>query len=257
MAGGDFPRRPVMRLGLCSSAAPDATLAHLFEACRRRGLTALELTDSDGHGLIPGTEAIVGAVAVGRGVAGDVEITGYRSTADGHDLWLARLSEALGAPILLDARSVVHARLSRAHGIMEVGGRVAVAIRGDGYLADAFEAAKAGIDVAWDVRPSLEHVGDRLAALLDVVGPRLRHVRILGGGPETASQEGHGIGAAMGRLALASYAGTIILAPSSGRYRVAWQSWLGRRGGWGCGSKASDAALVQLSSPALRDGAIC
>ena len=28
----------------------------------------------------------------------------------------------------------------------------------------------------------------------------------------------------------------LILAPSSTRYRVAWETWLGRRGGWGCGS---------------------
>lgn len=241
----------MMRLGLCSSAAPDATLTELFEVAARRGLSALELRDKDGHGLTPETEAIIGAVAAGRAVADNVEITAYRSTEDGHDLWLARLSEALDAPILLDAPAVVHARLNRAFGILEVGGRVAVVIRGDEYLADAVQAEEAGVDVAWDASPSQEHVGDRLTALLDTIGPRLRHVRLLGGGPEAAAQEGHGVGAAMGRLALAGYSGTVILAPSSARYRVAWRSWLGRSGGWGCGSKTTDATRVQLPQLAL------
>jgi hypothetical protein len=97
-------------------------------------------------------------------------------------------------------------------------------------------------------------LGDRVARLLDLFGRRLSHIRLLGGGPEAALHEGGGIGEVMGRLALSGYAGTMVLAPSSDRYRVAWQTWLGRRGGWGCGSRVSHPSLVQLSSTGAMGG---
>ncbi|MFW6331581.1 MAG: hypothetical protein ACOC3J_07650 [Gemmatimonadota bacterium] len=32
--------------------------------------------------------------------------------------------------------------------------------------------------------------------------------------------------------------------------RVIWDAWLGRRGGWGCGSKVEDRTLVSLGGDA-------
>lgn len=247
MARRDLQGERVMRLALCSSAAPEASLAGLVQACGRRGLDALELREGDGHGVNPDHEAITGAVGGGRAAAG-VEIVGYRSLLAGHDLWLARLSEALDAPVLLDGSSSLHARLVRGRQIADLAGRVSIVVTGEEYLEAGARAAGAGFDVAWDVDPLLDDVGAQAAQLLDRVGDRLRHVRLLGGGPEAAAQEGRGIGAAMARLALSGYAGTLSIAPSSSRYRLAWSAWLGRRGGWGCGSRADDETLVQLSS---------
>lgn len=235
-----------MRLSLCSSAAPDATLSGLVEACARRGLAALELREGDAHGLNPEYEDLAAAVAGARAETPSLPIVAYRTSEPGHDLWLARLSEALGVPLLLDGSTTVRARLERAAGIAEIGGCVAIVVRGEDYLSDAREAAGADVDLAWDADPTQARMGDRLARLLDGFGERLGHIRLLGGGPEAALHEGAGIGEVMGRLALSGYAGTVALAPSSARYRVAWQTWLGRRGGWGCGSRTADPSLVQL-----------
>lgn len=246
MARRDLQGKRVMRLALCSSAAPDASLAGLVQACGRRGLDALELREGDGHGINPDDEPITGSVG-GSHAADGVAIVGYRSLVPGHDLWLARLSDALDAPILLDGPSGLHARVVRARQIADLAGRVSIVVAGEGYLEAGARAAGAGFDVAWDVDPVLGDAGERAARLLDRLGDRLRHVRLLGGGPETAAQEGRGIGEAMARLALDGYTGTLSIAPSSSRYRLAWSAWLGRRGGWGCGSKTADATLVQLS----------
>ena len=51
----------------------------------------------------------------------------------------------------------------------------------------------------------------------------------------------------MRELALAGYGGSLALAPSDQRYRVVWNAWLGRRGGWGCGSKAGAHASLPVS----------
>lgn len=75
---------------------------------------------------------------------------------------------------------------------------------------------------------------------------RLRYIRFRGGGPEAAQQSGLGVGALMARLALARFAGPLVLAPSTPKYRYIWHAWLGRAGGWGCGSKQADASLVSL-----------
>lgn len=237
-----------MRLALCSSAAPDATLSGLFEACARRGLAALELREGDAHGLNPECEEIADCLASGSARIVGVPIVGYRTLRPGHDLWLGRLSRALGVPILLDAPTSVRSRLDRAAGISEVAGRVAIVVRGEDSLSDAEVAASEGVDLAWDADPAQGNLGDRVGRLLDRFGGRLRYVRLLGGGPEATLHGGEGIGDVMGRLALSGYAGTVALAPSSDRYRVAWQTWLGRRGGRGCGSRVSDPSPVQLSS---------
>lgn len=243
-----------MRLALCSSAAPDATLSGLFEACARRGLAALELREGDAHGLNPECEDIAEVLTPRQAPTVGVPIVAYRTLRPGHDLWLGRLSRALDVPILLDGPTSVRSRLDRAAGISEVAGRVAIVVRGEDSVGDAEAAAREGVDVAWDADPARGHLGDRVSRLLDRFGGRLRYIRLLGGGPEATLHEGVGIGEVMGRLALRGYAGMVALAPSSDRYRVAWQTWLGRRGGWGCGSRVSDPSLVQLSSASALGG---
>lgn len=243
-----------MRLALCSSAAPDATLSGLFEACARRGLAALELREGDAHGLNPECEEIVDFLTSGSARTGGVPIVGYRTSQPGHDLWLGRLSRALDVPILLDGPTSIRSRLDRAAGISEVAGRVVIVLRGDDFLSDAELAVSEGVDLAWDADPAQGNLGDRVARLLDRFDRRLRYIRLLGGGPEATLHEGEGIGEVMGRLALSGYAGTVALAPTSDRYRVAWQTWLGRRGGWGCGSRVSDPSLVHLSSDSAMGG---
>lgn len=204
-----------MRLGLSSAAAPDAPLADLLEACARRGIAALELREGDAHGVRPGDPAGAAAAAAEAGAAG-VAISGYRldpSPQTAHaEAALAELAAALGAPLI-----------------------VGEAVRLDG-----------AVGVAWDADPLAGDVAAQGAALLERVGGRLHTIRLVGGGPETALNEGRGIGALMTQLALAGWAGTLVLAPSGRGYRVAWEQWLGRRGGTGCGSKVADPSLVQV-----------
>jgi hypothetical protein len=234
-----------MRLGLSSAAAPDATIDELLAACVRRGLAALELRQQDAHGVTGAPDGIGGAEAQERARAAGIEITGFRSETGGEDLSLARVAAAAGAPVLVGG-CCVRARAHRAAGLRAVGVEVAVALEGDVPLDALERAAACGAQVAWDANVVTGGLGGTAARLLDRLGGRLRHIRILGGGPEAAMQEGRGVGELMGRLALAGYTGTVILSPSSTRYRVAWQTWVGRRAGWGCGSKEEDPSLVRL-----------
>src|SRR5690606_15891059 len=117
-----------------------------------------------------------------------------------------------------------------------------------GTLRRAVDLAPGGaLGLGWEVDPGAEDVTGRITTVLRAAGPHLRHIRLLGGGPEAVQHEGRGIGALMARLALSGYDGPLALAPSTARYRTAWSAWLGRGGGWGCGSKASDPSLVQLN----------
>ena len=243
-----------MRLGLSSAAAPDASLEELLEICVRRGLSALELRESDGHGVTGHPHGMDGAVAQERARSVGVEITGLRSSTGGDDLALARVAAAAGAPVLVAGGCCVSSRTDRGVGLSSVGAGIAVTIEGDPSPDDMELAGSCGCQVAWDVEVASGNVGAAAEPILATLGSRLRHVRILGGGPEVAMHEGQGVGELMGRLALAGYTGSLILAPSSTRYRVAWQNWLGRRGGWGCGSKQEDPSLVNLNAAALAGG---
>ncbi len=235
-----------MRLTLCSSAAPDATLSGLFEACARRGLDAVELRDGDGHGVDRYADGVGPTIGVESANAGSLEIATYRASSRDRDDRLASLARAIGATLLLDGDRDVRFRIQRAGRISKDGTSVAIVVRGARALEDAELAARADIDVAWDAEPAAGAVNETADRLLERLEGRLRHIRLLGGGPEASLHEGRGIGEAMGRLALHGYTGTVALAPSSSRYRLAWQRWLGRRGGWGCGSRTSEPSLVHL-----------
>lgn len=76
--------------------------------------------------------------------------------------------------------------------------------------------------------------------------PDLQHLTLCGGGPEAAQFEGRGIGVLMAQLALMNYGGVLALAPSSSAVLPVWRTWLRRGRNWGCGSKTSDASLVQM-----------
>jgi hypothetical protein len=243
-----------MLLGLSSAAAPDATLRELLDAAVRRGLSALELRDGDAHGVVPGDGGASARAAVERAVAAKVTLSGYRSARVAHDLALARLSYALGAPVILDGPDDVATRIDRAKQMVAAGGDVAVVLRGDPVADDAALIAAAGLALAWEANPTFGPLGTTAEALLQQYPGELRHIRLIGGGPETEMQHGKGIGELMRQLALAGYGGTFILAPSTPGYRVAWRNWLGHRRGWGCGSKTTESLPVHLSDQATTGG---
>jgi hypothetical protein len=242
-----------MRLGLSSAAAPDATLDELLGACGRLGLSALELTAGHAHGLDPGDPSAHSAALAGdardRAAAAGVAVAAFRFDDPERD-GLADFALALNAPILvpLGAAPVFAAR-------MPAGVEVVAILPGDRDPLASLDSLDAGssdaplLPLAWDADPGSGFVTTAAAALLDRAGQRLRHIRLLGGGPEAVAQEGRGVGALMARVALSGFTGTVALAPSSDRYRVAWAAWLGRRAGWGCGSKAEDRDLVTLGTP--------
>jgi hypothetical protein len=151
--------------------------------------------------------------------------------------------------MLIDGPSEFGTRLRHARRIAGQGISVAVVVRGPETLEQARAVRDEGLVLAWDVDPESDAPGPTVGALLDEVGPRLRSIRLHGGGPEAALHEGRGIGEMAGRLALAGYDGTVILTPTSTRYRIAWQAWLGRRGGWGCGGKTAHPELAALAEP--------
>jgi hypothetical protein len=233
-----------MRLTLSSAAAPDADLEELAAACARRGLAAIELCAGDAHGMDVEHGALDRIAAVSRAAAAGIGISAYRTGAYHETDRLIRMSAALGVPILLDpAAGTLTDCIRAAARLRRAGAQVAIVVRGAAAVRDAADVAAAELGVAWDADPANVPVAQHAEALMEDCAAALRHVRLIGGGPEVALREGMGVGALMARLALARFDGDLVLAPSSPRYRVAWQTWLGRRGGWGCGSKAEGAVL--------------
>lgn len=246
-----------MQTGVSSEVVPAASLAELFTGATRHGLSVLELRAGDGHGVSASLISEAGALAqlIDDMRGSPVTISSYRDNGAENTRELGTLSCALGACILVDEPSVLAKRLSRAQQLRSDGAGVAVVVRGCDAVRDAQIIAQAGHNVAWDAAPSDEQLGTQAAAMLTACGDALKQVRIAGGGPESTLHEGRGIGALMARLALAGYAGTVIIAPSSPSYHLLWEQWLGKRPGWGCGSHASDPSLVTLEIPATIGGA--
>ncbi len=244
-----------MLLGLSSTAAHDAGAEELVEIAARRGFGALELNEGDGHGITPESDRRAVLALLDRAGSAGVRISGYRALRTGHDVALARLSHILGAPVLLDGPADVAARVARAEMIAAAGAEVAVVLRGAVDADDAALAGSAGLALAWDADPRAGALDRGLEPLLLRAGGALRHSRLLGGGPEAALQDGMGVGAMMRRLAVEGYAGTLVLAPSTARFRVAWRKWLGRRGGWGCGSGTGEDLPMAHHAGATSEGA--
>ncbi|HEX7049519.1 MAG TPA: hypothetical protein VF188_04850 [Longimicrobiales bacterium] len=245
-----------MRLVLSTAAAADCTLDELLAACARRGLAGLELVSGHGHGIGPALDPVRleehRLRAEGRGIP----IVAFRAAdrTEAYSPAAARLSAALRAPIIAPRdgdRPPEEALLAAAATYAHAGGTLLLEHGSDpaevARLRHAVERAPArALALAWDVDPAAGDVSGAAASVLEVAGPSLRHIRLLGGGPEAAQHEGRGIGALMARLTLRGYDGALALAPSTPRYRIAWSAWLGRSGGWGCGSKAADPSLVRL-----------
>ena len=253
-----------MRLALSSAAAPTASLQELLDACVRRGLPALELEEGHGHGLDVGMarhEATAEARA--RAASQGVEIAGFRLATPlpllADVTGLAAFARALGAPLLVPLAGGPPAGAAGAAGdewtdVPETARRLVARLAAAGApvravlpTIGATAADLPTLPLAWDADPSVTELSAPARVVLEDAGDRLVHIRLMGGGPEATEQEGRGVGALMARLALAGYEGTVALAPSSPRYRVIWDAWLGRRGGWGCGSHAEDRSLVSLA----------
>jgi hypothetical protein len=242
----------MMQLSLSSAAAPDASFAELLEVCARRGLAGVELETGHAHGVDAtrgwaerATEARTAAAEAGVRIAG-LRLSSADLDADPGDL--AGLALCLGAPLLIPAAAVELAPRGITTGL------VRVTLRSGPEAIDALARLDHGVRpaarlaLALDVDPA---VGDGAIAAVDLierVGGRLRHIRLSGSGPESVMHDGRGVGPLLARLALSGFDGTLALAPSSSRYSVIWSAWLGRRGGWGCGSKTAERDLVALST---------
>jgi hypothetical protein len=218
-----------MRLALSSAAAPDATLGELAAAARRRGLRALELQAGHGHGLLADASPVPEAAQLLRG-QGIEAVVLHSGEPD-------RVKAAIAALGGLVVTVVVPAGCERA-GPGRPGVSTAAEFEDPAELLGAATHG-ATTSFSWTVRPGACELESAAAIVIRSLAGRLRHVRLHGGGPEASAQEGQGVGALMRELALAGFEGTLALAPSSPRYRVVWATWLGRRGGWGCGSKTS------------------
>ncbi|MHB1312076.1 MAG: hypothetical protein ACYC3L_08665 [Gemmatimonadaceae bacterium] len=237
-----------MQLGLSSAASPNATLSALMQGALRHGLPVLELRAGDAHGFSTSPESAAETIPalVRELTAAGIGVVGYCDTGDTNAASLASLACTLGSALFVDADAALPERIRRAERVRAAGAEAAIVVRGDTVLDDARRAAREGLALVWECDPRRTPVGEVARVLLAEYGASVRHVRLLGGGPESVMHEGRGIGELMGRLALSGFAGSVILAPSSARFHVVWSTWLGRRAGTGCGSKAPGAALNNL-----------
>jgi sugar phosphate isomerase/epimerase len=236
-----------MKLTLSSAAAPDLDLTGLAEAAVRRGFASLELVEGDAHGLAAGDlsgAAATAAALLERGLTP----AGWRAERRGAAelAALAPFASALGAPVLAPAPHLPPGAWAE---LLERFEGVETALR---FVVRSPEEARGVLDstggaafLAWEVAPSGNAIPDP-AAMLAACGSRLAYVILHGGGPEAMAQEGRGIGALFTALTLGRYLGPLSLRPSTSSYHLAWSTWLGRRGGWGCGSKVAASPPVNL-----------
>jgi hypothetical protein len=241
-----------MRLGLSSAAAPDLSLADLLGGCQRRGLAALELVLGDAHGVHAGADAAQIEEALRQAERADVSLAALAcATPDLDEAREAiRLAARLGMAALLPAGLAAGEVGALVELAREVKAQLLLQHSTDpeaaAELARLVETLPAGTAaLAWQVDPR-EDDPAKVPAVLRAAGAHLAYVRLRGGGPESAEQTGQGVGTLMARLALARYTGPLILTPTTPRYRYIWSAWLGRAGGWGCGSKEQDSSLVTL-----------
>lgn len=246
-----------MRLVLSSAAAPGATAAELADACRRRGLQGIEYTlSSEG-----GDEGDIATLRTALAAEG-VELSGIlRSGLERSQIAAAAAESALaGAPVIVPAANFNWTLLPELVEVFaQAGTRLLLRHRSHPELVTElirvlgeFEAAPV-IGLAWEFRPSTDNP-QMVAQVMKIGGDQIRYVRMYGGGPEAHAQSGMGIGSVMGRLTLARFDGPLVLVPSEPRYHYVWSAWLGRTGGWGCGSKQADESLVTLATAGGQEG---
>ena len=230
-----------MRLGLSSDAARDAPAADLLAICRRRGLSALEITAGAGANVVEAS-----ALTAQHADTGSVALVGLLIAEPGDANGIAALTRRVGAPAIVASDAALAQRIRMTNDILDADGEARVLVRGN--AADWIDIVVAsGLPFSWQIDDTWTDPPADAAFILQRVA-RIEYVRLVGGGPETALQEGRGVGAVMRTLALSGYSGPLILTPSSQRFRVAWSAWLGRRGGWGCGSAAQRTAALSIES---------
>lgn len=243
-----------MRLSLSSAAAPDAALADLFAACARRGFAALELVEGHAHGVSIGTSAEEAEAALAAARGAGLEVAAFRrETLDREELeTAAALAASLDTVLVVDGDGLDPDLLPAATKVFhEAGTRLFISRGSEPATVElhlrSIESLthREALGLAWEIHP--EHdAPESIDGMLAIAGSSLRYVRWFGGGPEAVAQTGFGVGALMARLALGRYAGPLVLTPGNPRHHQVWRAWLGRAGGWGCGSKQSDSSLVTL-----------
>ena len=246
-----------MKLALSSAAGPGASAAELAKACRRRGLSGIEYVQSaevEAHNDVAAFRTAL--------LAAGLEFTGVlRPTLDGSHIAAATVeSPDTGAPIIVPAASFDWMLLPE---VIEVfactGGRLLLAHPSHPELMTELHRllqesdASPTVGLAWEFRPATDNTR-MVEQVLENCGDQIRYVRMYGGGPEAHAQTGMGVGSVMGRLTLARYDGPVVLVPSEPRYHYVWSAWLGRAGGWGCGSKHADETLVTLAVASGQEG---
>ena len=232
------------------------TAAELADACRRRGLQGIEHTRSSEEG--DGGDIATFRTAL---VAEGIELAGILHSGLDRSQMAAAAAEsaATGAPIIVPAANFDWTLLPEmAEVFARAGTRLLLAHRSHPELVTElirvlgeFEAAPV-IGLAWEFRPSTDNP-QMLAQVMKIGGDQIRYVRMYGGGPEAHAQSGMGIGSVMGRLTLARFDGPLVLVPSEPLFHYVWSAWLGRAGGWGCGSKQADESLVTLATAGGRE----
>lgn len=235
-----------MRLTLSDAADPEAGPDQLLGAARRRGFAGVELSRD-----LP---RVVTDLRTGRWTPTEgLRLESFR-TAEVQDAYHPRLkdaSAALGVPVIVPLEELSqHAGAARrlAEAYAGAGGRL-VGGSTDPDLLRWVGGHIPEMAVALDVIPGETTSGD-VSRAADATGDRLTHVRLFGGGPEAADQDGTGVGTLMSQLARRRFRGALVVTPSHRRYRVAWRTWLGRRGGWGCGGSSVDLPVVELEADA-------
>ena len=242
-----------MKLGLSTAAAPDLPLEGLVEACRRRGLGALELATGHGHGLSAQSPDHTIRLARQLTTLRDVKIAAV--TAGNTDIAereaAVALASRLRVPVSVNASAGAPEDLAqlaadcRDSGLLLLHGSTPSVVTDLLSAIGSLPASSARL--AWEIDPAADDPAD-IDAVLDLATSHLGLIRLRGGGPEAQAQTGLGVGALIGRLALARYDRPIILTPTTPRHHLAWSAWLGRRGGWGCGSKQADSNIVPLTA---------
>ncbi len=252
-----------MRLALSTSAAPGLGLDALLDACGRRGLAAIELVVGHAHGVRPELDAV--RVEAVRGAVRErgFEVAAYvAGPEEALSPAAARLSAGLGAPVVIRPGAAAGRDGALARGLASYAEHGARLLLGHGSDPGEVEACRSIVEaapdgtaaLAWEADPGAVDLAAAAPAVLAAGGPWIQHVRLRGGGPESASQNGRGVGELMAALAMAAYDGTLALRPATRHALHAWRLWLERGGGWGCGSSPREQPLTRLGGARTRGG---
>lgn len=224
-------------LALSNEALPRRSLDQLAQACRSRGVDGIELAVDPEQDF----ETIISRAVAAPVIALRVPYVEARNAPT-----IATAARVLRVPVSVAAAAVESVRLDQIVAAFETAGARLLLAHGsdlDSALSALAMVRTRNPDVlgvAWEVEPSTEGL-DAASAVLFAVNEHLGLVRLHGGAPEHRYQDGRGIGAVLGELALAGYAGPIVLCPSSRDPEILrlWERWADSRGGSGCGHAVS------------------